>query len=140
MDCAAEPVYELAAGLPRRFSLKNHFLSGVTLPALLRLLRRHRDVIDWRLYWHRVLFLACMALLNSALGLVDWLLYRRRIAAQQLHPEPVIVLGHPRTGTTHIHNLLAADSRCRPGGAAHRLHPPPLPWRPRRQVGGERIL
>ena len=29
---------------------------------------------------------------------LDWLLYRRRIAAQRLHEEPVIILGHPRTG------------------------------------------
>jgi hypothetical protein len=112
MECTADPVYELAPGLPRRFSVKNHFLSGITLPALLRLLRRHWDAVDWRLYGHRVLFLASMALLNSLLGLVDWLLYGRAIAEQQLHPEPVIVLGHPRTGTTHIHNLLACDHRC----------------------------
>ena len=28
---------------------------------------------------------------------------------QPLHPEPIFILGHPRTGTTHIHNLLSID-------------------------------
>ena len=37
------------------------------------------------------------------------LLFGRRIARQPLHPEPVFILGHPRTGTTHLHNLLALD-------------------------------
>ena len=37
------------------------------------------------------------------------LLYSSRVQRQPLHPEPVFVLGHPRTGTTHLHNLLALD-------------------------------
>ena len=37
------------------------------------------------------------------------LLFGRRISRQPLHPEPVFILGHPRTGTTHLHNLLALD-------------------------------
>ena len=39
------------------------------------------------------------------------LLFGRAIARQQLHPEPLIILGHPRTGTTHLHNLLSLDPR-----------------------------
>ena len=35
--------------------------------------------------------------------------FRRAVSAQELHPEPLIILGHPRTGTTHVHNLLALD-------------------------------
>lgn len=33
------------------------------------------------------------------------------MARQPLHPSPVFVLGHPRTGTTHLHNLLSCDPR-----------------------------
>ena len=39
------------------------------------------------------------------------LLYGRKVARQPLHPEPVFILGHPRTGTTHLHNLLAMGPR-----------------------------
>lgn len=35
--------------------------------------------------------------------------YARATAAQQLHAEPLFILGHPRTGTTHLHNLLSLD-------------------------------
>lgn len=93
------------------FSKQGHasLPTGITLPALLRILRRYGTHIDWLQYWHRAAFLSAMAALNSLLGLVDSLLYGRCIAAQRLHPEPLIILGHPRTGTTHIHNLLALD-------------------------------
>jgi hypothetical protein len=112
MAAAAPAVsYPLTPGLPFRFSFKNHFLSGITLPAFLRLIARHGDVVDWMYYGHRVLFLFCMACFNSLLGLLDSLLYRRAVAAQSLNPEPVIILGHPRTGTTHIHNMLAVDEQ-----------------------------
>lgn len=83
-------------------------MSGVTLPAWLRILRRHGAGIDWA-YAQRAVFLTLMAALNSALGLLDSLLYGRAIVAQRLHEQPLIILGHPRTGTTHIHNLLALD-------------------------------
>lgn len=36
-------------------------------------------------------------------------LYSQAVARQPLHPEPVFILGHPRTGTTHLHNLLSRD-------------------------------
>ena len=38
-------------------------------------------------------------------------LRRENRAAQELNDEPVFVLGHPRTGTTHLHNLLSKDPR-----------------------------
>ena len=85
--------------------------AGITLGAWLRLLRRYGRCIDWLSFWQRAAFLTAMACLNSLLGLVDTLLYGRAIAAQRLHEEPLIVLGHPRTGTTHVHNLLALDPR-----------------------------
>lgn len=95
-----------------RWSFKNHFLSGITLPAWLKLLWRHGAAIDWAHYWHRAAFLTLMACLNSCLGLVDSLAWWRAIDAQRLHEQPIIVLGHPRTGTTLLHNLLSLDSRC----------------------------
>lgn len=51
-----------------------------------------------------------MAAFNSGAGLVDWLINGRAIASQPLHPQPVFILGHPRTGTTHLHNLLSQDT------------------------------
>lgn len=37
-------------------------------------------------------------------------MYGRAIARQRIHSRPVFILGHPRTGTTMLHNLLARDT------------------------------
>ncbi len=87
----APPAYPLQP--KHRWSFRNHFLTGITLPAWLRLLGRYGRGIDWRLYWQRAAFLSLMSCLNSLLGLVDTLLYGRKIAEQQLHDQPVIILG-----------------------------------------------
>lgn len=52
-----------------------------------------------------------MATLNSLVAVLENFLYRDKIEAQAIHPEPVFVLGHPRSGTTHLQNLLALDPR-----------------------------
>lgn len=91
-----------------RWSLRLHILSGITLPAFAALLRRFRAHLSLA-YAHRLIFLFCMACFNSACALLDVALYGRLEAAQPLHPRPLIVVGHPRSGTTHLHNLLAAE-------------------------------
>jgi hypothetical protein len=97
---------------PRGFwGVKNHPLSGITLAAWARLLWRHRFDVDWLRYWPRLAFLTLMSCFNLVGAACDWLLYSRAIARQELNPEPVFILGHPRTGTTHLHNLLSKDPR-----------------------------
>jgi hypothetical protein len=66
--------------------------------------------MDIGLYLHRILFLTMMSVINSLLAVPDWLWYHQRARDQPLHQEPLFILGHPRTGTTHIHNLLSLDS------------------------------
>ncbi|GLC59101.1 hypothetical protein PLESTB_001448300 [Pleodorina starrii] len=97
--------------LKHRWEIKLNFLSGITLLPWLKLLIRHGSSIDWLVYPHRVLFLSLMSVINTLLALIEWLLFSRAVAGQPLHPEPVFILGHPRTGTTHLHNLLANDPR-----------------------------
>lgn len=48
---------------------------------------------------------------NSLLGLLQSALFNRRIRAAVIQPNPIFILGHWRTGTTHLHNLLALDER-----------------------------
>jgi hypothetical protein len=97
---------------PRDFwSVKNHPLSGITSAQWARMVWRHGGSMDVFTYWPRLLFITCMSVLNSFFALCDWLVYGRAVANQQLNDEPVFVLGHPRTGTTHLHNLLSKDER-----------------------------
>ena len=97
---------------PRDFwSVKNHPLSGITSAQWARMVWRHGRSMDVFTSWPRLLFITCMSVLNSFFALCDWLVYGRAVANQELNDEPVFVLGHPRTGTTHLHNLLSKDER-----------------------------
>ena len=90
------------------WSLKNNPLCGILLLPYLRiLLPRWRDVD--MVYYPRALFLAVLATVNTLLAAVEHLLYGDAVHAQPLPADPVFIVGHPRTGTTLLHNLLAAD-------------------------------
>ena len=96
---------------PRDFwSVKNHPLSGITTAQWARMLWRHGRSVDVFTYWPRLLFITCMSVLNAFFALCDCSC-GRAVRNQELNDEPVFVLGHPRTGTTHLHNLLSKDER-----------------------------
>lgn len=48
---------------------------------------------------------------RSPRTIVEHLKLRRGIAAQKLESGPIFVIGHWRSGTTHLHNLLSQDPR-----------------------------
>jgi hypothetical protein len=48
---------------------------------------------------------------NSLLGLLQAGMYGRRLRATRIEHDPIFVLGHWRSGTTHLHELLALDDR-----------------------------
>ncbi len=58
----------------------------------------------------RILSVTLMAPLVSASALASKALYRRRVAATAVR-DPIFILGHWRTGTTLLHELLACDPR-----------------------------
>ncbi len=51
------------------------------------------------------------AVFNSALAAVERIIFRRRIADASLHGPPVFIIGHWRSGTTLLHELLVRDDR-----------------------------
>ena len=91
------------------WSFKNNPLCGILLlPWLGILLPRWRDVD--LVYYPRALFLTLLSAANTLLAGVEHILYARAIRAQPLPPDPVFIVGHPRTGNTlrlAPHNLLA---------------------------------
>jgi omega-hydroxy-beta-dihydromenaquinone-9 sulfotransferase len=84
-------------------------LYGMTLGEYVRLLRRHRFAVA-PAYWPRATFMAGMGALNSVLGGYEKRVYGPKVASTQIKP-PLFILGHWRSGTTHLHNLLAADAQ-----------------------------
>ncbi len=60
----------------------------------------------------------CMAFLitlctigNSLWAFFQRLIYGRRIAATEITQPPIFIIGHWRSGTTHLHELMVRDSR-----------------------------
>lgn len=50
-------------------------------------------------------------LLNTVLALLQSLFYRRALAEAELHGPPVFIVGHWRSGTTLLHELMVRDER-----------------------------
>ena len=82
-------------------------LQGATFGDWWRLLRRNRFAVDAP-YWPRAMHLTAASLANSASARLEERRYGRRIDAVRVRP-PLFILGHYRSGTTHLHNLLALD-------------------------------
>lgn len=93
-----------------RIFLARHLFSvlqGATFGVWWQLLRRNRFAVDAR-YWPRALQLTASGLANSVAARLEERRYGRRIDSVRVRP-PVFILGHYRSGTTHLHNLLALD-------------------------------
>jgi len=66
--------------------------------------------IDWE-YLPRVLSVFLSASLTIPFRLYEQIRYGRVIKNTEIHPSPIFILGHWRTGTTHLHNILSQDKR-----------------------------
>ncbi|MGH7037957.1 MAG: sulfotransferase family protein [Stellaceae bacterium] len=85
-----------------------HVWSGMTLSAWLRLLRRNRFAVSpARL--PRAALMTAAALGNSYFARMQERRYGRRIAGTGLAAAPLFIIGHWRSGTTFLHELLALD-------------------------------
>ncbi len=85
---------------------------GISLLSWIRLLARNRFAIHiTRL--PMILIVSISSSQHSLLGFFERVLFARRIARSQIHPSPVFILGHWRSGTTLLHELLDCDPRLR---------------------------
>jgi omega-hydroxy-beta-dihydromenaquinone-9 sulfotransferase len=84
-------------------------LGGITFGDWLRLLRDNRFAVDPRRLV-RALAITTQGAQNSVLKRVEDWRHGAAVRDAGILP-PVFVLGHWRSGTTHLHNLLAADDR-----------------------------
>ncbi len=60
-------------------------------------------------FWPRALAVSLTTCLTSPLRLAEHLRYDRAIRQTAIAPSPIIIIGHWRSGTTHLHNLLSQD-------------------------------
>lgn len=82
-------------------------LVGIALRPWLGLLWRSGAVQRCRL--RDVLEITARGLQLTPLALRERQLHKRAIDGHRVHPRPVFIIGHFRSGTTHVHSMLAQD-------------------------------
>lgn len=107
-----------------RIFLTEHLLSGIcglTLGDWLTLLWKHQFSIDLP-YWPRAAFMTGVSLINSPLRWYEDRTYSAKVRDVQIK-SPLFILGHWRSGTTLLQNLLASDQQFAYVNAYQALNP-----------------
>ena len=81
---------------------------GMSISVLLRLLVRNRFAVSPSRIPLALLGLI-YAINNSVMKAIQAILFAKRIEAVVLEKPPIFIIGHWRTGTTHLHELLVLD-------------------------------
>ena len=85
---------------------------GMDFFAWVRLLVRNRFAVSFSKI-PLVVLITLVTVLNTCMGWLQSLWYGRAVSKIQLPDDPVFIIGHWRTGTTMLHELLALDPRNR---------------------------
>lgn len=99
---------ERPAGRDREWSPR--FWSGMNARGWFRLLWRNRLAVDLR-FWPHVITITGLSLFHTVWRAWQWLLVGRRARKTEIHQEPVFIVGHWRSGTTLLHELMVLDDR-----------------------------
>ena len=83
---------------------------GCNLPAWLALLWRGRFTIHPK-FWHIAIVGTFVSSFHSLVRLIQQVVYGKAIAATRIDEAPLFIIGHWRTGTTWLHELLILDER-----------------------------
>ncbi|NHJ86283.1 MAG: sulfotransferase [Asgard group archaeon] len=85
-------------------------LSGTGIRNWLRLLWDNRFRISWK-YLPRVFFISFISLITAPLAILEKLRYDRKIKHTAITSPPIFIIGHWRSGTTFLHNVLSKDEQ-----------------------------
>ncbi|MBX2796062.1 MAG: sulfotransferase [Myxococcales bacterium] len=83
----------------------DQLITGIETQDWLKLLGANGYRVD-ATYLHRLAWVGAFSLGATALGRLEDARFGRALANIELDPEPLFVIGHWRSGTTHLHNLL----------------------------------
>ena len=94
----------MATTVQKRWST-DQLITGIEVQDWLKLLGDNGYRVDTT-YLHRVAWVSGFSLGTTVLGRLEDARFGRALATQEIDPEPLFILGHWRSGTTHLHNLL----------------------------------
>ncbi len=110
METATAPNHRDHAGGKNARTLPLSIWLGMDFFAWLRLLRRNRFAVGLS-FIPIALLITMMSVFNTLLRIVQTVLYGRRVSRTAITEQPVFIIGHWRSGTTLLHELLALDER-----------------------------
>ncbi len=84
-----------------------HPLFGISTRQWVHLVKKNGG-ID-RKYLHRALFVTLTSLATAPIRTLFKIKYEKKINAVRLQNPPVFIIGHWRSGTTYLHELLSND-------------------------------
>lgn len=62
-------------------------------------------------YYHRLIILGIINLINMPFRVYERLIINPRMHKASIQEDPVFIIGHWRSGTTHLHNILCQDKQ-----------------------------
>ena len=86
----------------------DQLITGIELDEWIGMLRENDFKVS-REYFHRAAWVTGWSMPAMLLGKIEDAMWARKLAAYEIEPEPLFLLGHWRSGTTHLHNLLGRD-------------------------------
>lgn len=93
-----------AQNIQKRWST-DQLITGIEIQDWLKLLGKNNWKVDSQ-YLHRMAWVGGFGVPAAMLGRIEDATYGRQLASMDIDPAPLFVLGHWRSGTTHLHNLL----------------------------------
>ena len=99
----------MSNSLKHRWSIGHNYLTGITFGKWCKLLANNRFQIS-PAYLHRAAAITLASLSNSAFAAVENVRYGKAIDQAATPKAPLFILGHWRSGTTFLHELLAQDT------------------------------
>lgn len=96
-----------AIELKNRWS-QEQLITGIRAGSWNALLRRNKYAVSPE-YYHRLAWITALSGISSVFAKVEQARYGEKIEQMEINPTPLFILGHWRTGTTHLHNMLGRD-------------------------------
>ncbi len=95
-------------GVWSKIKKRPQIIQGMTLRTLLEVLARNDFQVD-RQCLGRLAYLVVLGVFNSIYGACETYFNTEDIEAVKIEHAPLFIIGHWRSGTTHLHNLLSMD-------------------------------
>lgn len=87
---------------------QEQLVTGINFARWLEILKKNKWQVSPE-YYHRVAWISGLATLSSLFSGIENIRFAAELEKMEINPTPLFILGHWRTGTTHMHNMLGRD-------------------------------